>query len=102
MPMTQVEFDDFARRRKVALEAMVAAEAARDALSGGVASAEAAMAAAVNTVLVKARDLDILASEFNVRHADALSSKPAGEKAKPDTDASAAGTLTPRRSSGSR
>jgi len=71
MTMTQAEFDDFAGRMDDAYTDLIAAEAARDALSGGVEAAQAAMDAAVNAALVAARDLDVLAIEFKSRFSDA-------------------------------
>ncbi len=70
MGMTKAQFDDFSVAMDTAYDDLLTAQDARDALSGGVESAQAAMEAAVGDVDAKARALDILAQQFKNAYRD--------------------------------
>jgi hypothetical protein len=70
MPMTPEQFDDFAGRMQTAQADLITAQEARDALSGGVEAAQAAMDSAVGNALAKARECDLLAEEFKNAYRD--------------------------------
>jgi hypothetical protein len=71
MTMTKDEFDAFVITMDSAYDDLATAEGTRDGLSGGVESAEEAMASAVDDVLAKARAVDLLAIQFKGAYRDA-------------------------------